>query len=421
MIKKNIIALILCFTALFAWTQETASIPRKMAVFVVNKNLNQKDLVLYSNSFVIQLEEDPDIVVMEPLVYQNLDETGKADRTKELGGDSYVEIQLESSGSSIIISYMSYDLYNDRLAIPDATLQEDSSFSNLKQNLFYNVISEIGNKYESITGELTIKEIKKFTFDESANVMKQGIKIVIYGLPGTRITGLEKEHIISENGTAIAYVPRFTTQKIQGHHYDYYPAIESFYIEDQPEEIILEQKPATRIAFDVFLYQLDYIGANFAFYFYPNFIFAQTGVTYLGKKLIFPVEDSQLSHLEAPILNISLAGGYYFNSEDQLLRFSLKHGAFLSLLISEELGVQPNPLAGFAINVVSANMEISPYPKLRAFLEYSLVAYLTNDANQVKQAMYSEDNSDSNVIGYIFMTPFIFDLLDIKIGVRFQI
>ena len=66
-------------------------------------------------------------------------------------------------------------------------------------------------------------------------------------------------------------------------------------------------------------------------------------------------------------------------------------------------------------------MEISPFQKLRVFAEYTVAAYLTSDANLVQQALFSQDDHNSSQAGYIFITPFIFDFLDIRLGVRIQL
>jgi hypothetical protein len=175
----------------------------------------------------------------------------------------------------------------------------------------------------------------------------------------------------------------------------------------------------SRFAFDIYLHQVDYLGIGGLFYIIPNSLYVELSATTFYKKLIWPVDEyANPEDFEAPLLPVYLTAGYYMNREDALFRFGFNTGVFLRFVSLEDQGITLDPISAWGVKIFGFHGEVSSFRKIRFYYEHNILAYYTQTPALMKTAIQGSSGS-AGTAGYIFgLNPFVFDFLDLKIGVR---
>jgi hypothetical protein len=401
--------------------EDTISVPRKVSIFlVIEGDFAEDEKVLLKESLLIKLAEDNDISLVEPLVLSEPGIEERHTRAEELGADCWLAVKVSADTEAITIVYSSYDLIDSQFTIEEKSYRKSRKIRSLHRSFWKDIIIDMAKAYSQITGKLEIKEVIEYTTDTKDAIQQKGVKVVIAATPGTRITGLTKEPlIVNTMGIAKTELAQLTTYKLKALCPGYYPLKKSFYIEYDPVRITLEQVPGSRFAFDVYLHQVDYLGLGALFYILPNFLYVELSATTFYKKLIWPVDkESDPADFESPLLPVYLTAGYYINREDALFRFGFNTGAFVRFVSLEDTGITLDPISTWGIKILGFHGEFSGFRKIRFYYEHNVLAYYT-ETPALMQAAIQGPSGSGGTAGYIFgLDPFVFDVLDLKIGVR---
>ncbi|MBN2440137.1 MAG: hypothetical protein JXJ04_02285 [Spirochaetales bacterium] len=423
--KKFIVLSIL--TALFTllichgYAQENIiSIPRQLSLFLVFKgDFTQEEYFLLKETLLIKLAEDKDINLVEPVTLEEMSPEKRNIKAGELGADCWLAANVTADPETIKIVYSSYDLINKKFIINEKSYKKSRKIRSLDKSFWKEIIIDIGKEYSQITGKLEVKEVVEYTTDTKDAIEQKGVKVVIQAIPGTRIYGLTDTPIIADTrGIAKTELAQLTTYEIEAVCSGYYPVEQNFYVEYEPVKITLQQIPGSKIAFDIYLHQADYLGAGCLYYIIPNNFYVELSATTYLKKLIWPVEEN-IEEWEAPLLPVYFTSGFYVNPADSFFRYGFNFGFFIRFVYLDGIGVTIDPISRWGFKIFGFHAEVSGFNKIRFFYEHNVLVYYTDTPELMKAALIGGPDSDSgSPPGYIFGNSHVLDFLDIKVGIR---
>jgi hypothetical protein len=422
--KIGLFALVVLFFSNLLFS-ETATVPRKMAMFIVYKgNLTDDEKIVLSESLLVKISEIESITVIEPMWKGTKDITysEKKTRAEGLGADAYLTITITGEKDRIQIIFLAFDILQNKIAIDEKTIEKSREIRGLDRSFWQPVTADVANGFRPISGDLVIKEITKHTGKENLIQEVQGVKIVIVAQPKTIVAGMGKNtYTADEDGLVRLELPGSSTYELYATCAGFYPVRKQIYIANEPLRIELDQEQGSNFGVDLFLQQVDYIGAGFRWYYVPNMWFFDFRSTLFFWKLIWPTNGDK-NRYEAPVTHLGLYGGFYINNEDSLFRFSVSTGVFCRLTFIEPLGIILDPISQFGITFGALDIEISPMEHYRFFIEYSPTLYFSNNIELFKASVTSnKSNNNGKTPGYAFAGDIAFDYLDIKVGFRIQL
>lgn len=424
--KKQLVlmALLVATVSLVPAFSQTESVARKMALFITfTGNVTESEKTLLAETLLVRVSELAHISVIEPMRQLQKDITYKEKQSiaETMGADAYLTVAINGVKDSITYTYLSFDIANGKLAIEEKSIERDRELRGLHLGFWNPLVSDLASNYKMISGKLTVKEIRKFTGEESVVQKEKGVKVVIVAQSGTKLNGLGPETVtVDDEGLARIDLPQSATYEVYATCDGYYPVRKQFYVGNEPLRIELEQETGSVFAIDAFLHQADYAGAGFRYYYMPNRQFIDASLTLFFWKLIWPT-DHDRSAYEAPVILLEIATGRYFNEADSLFRFSFSQGIFFRFAFTDTLGFTLDPISRFGISVWSIDLEFSTMSKVRFFFEHNLNLYFTSNGDLFRLALTNGGSSEENTAGYIFSGSAVLDFLDFKVGVRFQL
>ncbi|MBN2532805.1 MAG: hypothetical protein JXB88_07940 [Spirochaetales bacterium] len=393
----------------YGFTEESTeenivSVPRQLSLFLVFKgNFDQEETLLLKQSLLIKIAEDDDINLVEPVIEEDLTPDMRNIKADELKSDCWLAVLVTAKTETIEIVYSSYDLINKKFVIEEKKFIKDRKIRSLQRSFWKDIIIDIANKYSQVTGKLEIKEVVEYKNTTKDAVQQKGVKVVFEGNPGTSIQGLSEEAlVVNERGIARIELAQASTYKMKAVCPGYYSLEQSFYVGFEPVKITLKQEPASRIALDAYLHEVDYLGGGFVFYLIPNYYFLELSITTYIKKLIWPVEKGDTKDYESPLFPVFLTFGFYVNEEDSFFRYGFNAGVFIRLFYDNDRGIILDPVAGWGVKLFGFHAELSTLKKIRFFYEQNVLVYITENPNLLS-------DNDMHAINFF----------DIKLGVRF--
>ncbi len=422
--KRLIGLLVLLFMVSQVVNAETATVQRKLALFLVFQgNLTTDEKTILTETLLAKTTEVDSIAVVEPVWTGAKDITyaEKNEKTVALGADCYLAVTVNGKADEVELRFLSYDIFQNKVAVAETTEVRDRELRSLDRSFWAPVIAELVSSYERISGDLVIKEITKHTGEEKVVEEAKGVKIVILAQPQTVIEGMGKVASVADgDGLVKLEIPGSTTYELYATCPGFYPVRKQLYVGNEPMRIELEQNPGSMFAIDVFLQQADYLGAGFRYYYMINRMFVDFKTTLYMWKLIWPVEDSR-SRYEAPLVHFNLLTGLYVNNEDALFRFSVSAGPFIRVIYLDPLGLLLDQISGVGVTFPSLNIEVSTFERYRFYIEYNVNFYFTDHPDFFKASTFGSGDKDMSAPGYVYADHFVIDLLDFKLGFRLQL
>jgi hypothetical protein len=321
----------------------------------------------------------------------------------------------------IEIFYSSYDLINKKFMIEEKKYEKSRKIRSLQRSFWREILIDIEQKYSQVTGKLEIKKVIEYQSDIRDAIEQKGVKVVIEANPGTRICGLSTDVlVVNDRGIAKVELAQASTYRMKALCTGFYPVEESFYVGYEPVKITLQQQPASRIAFDLYLHHVDYLGAGFLYYIYPNLVFAELSATTYIKKLIWPVEGDTRDW-ESPLFPVFLTAGFYVNNEDLFFRYGFNAGVFLRFFFDDNKGkIVLDPVSSWGIKLLGFHAEFSGFPKIHFFYEHNILLYFTENPDLLEAAVKGKiEPRDINPGVYPDTSTHALNFFDIKLGVRF--
>jgi hypothetical protein len=417
------VLLLLVLIASFAGA-ETTSVQRKLAMFLVFQgNLTTDEKTILSETLLAKASEVESITVIEPVWTGAKDITyaEKNEKSIALGADCYLAVTITGKTDEVELKYLSYDISQKKIAVAETTQVRDRGLRSLDRSFWMDIITGLSANYERISGDLVIKEITKHTGEEKVIEEAKGVKVVILAQPRTVVEGMGKNpSVVDDDGLVTMEIPGSASYELYATCPGFYPVRKLVYIGSDPIRIELEQNPGSMFAVDLYLHQSDYLGAGFRYYYVINKFFVDFKTTLYMWKLIWPVEGNKNKY-EAPLVHFNLLTGLYINNEDALFRFSVSAGPFIRVIYIDPLGLMLDQISGVGITLPSVNIEVSSFEKIRFFFEYNVNFYFTDHVDFFKTSSGNVGNNKGNSFGYIFTDyHFVMDLMDFKVGIRYQ-
>jgi hypothetical protein len=420
---KIIISIIICTFcvaggSIFAG-EEIATVPRQLSLFFIARgDVKEDEKLILLQSLLIKLSEDDDINLIEPVIEKSLSSAERTEKSKGMGADCWLFAEINGVKKRLEVVYSSYDLIEEKFVILEKKYEKIRDIPNLSRIFWKNLLADVAQNYNAITARVEVKEIVKYNPGRKEVIEKKGVKVVFEARPGTKIFGIGKYPVlIDDKGLAKVECKQLTTYKIKAECTGYYPIEKRFYVEQEPVKVVLQQKPASRFAFDIYLEQSDYIGGGFIYFIIPNYFYTELSTTLFFKKLFWPVEEDQ-ANWEAPLMHIFLALGYYFNKEDSFVRIALNSGVFIRLFFHEDLLVALEPLSGVGLRLCGVHLEVSSFPKVRFFYDHNWLIYFTDYPDLMRAAILGTSNDEGMLFGFVFGRHTVMDFLNFQIGIR---
>lgn len=331
-----------------------------------------------------------------------------ADRStlaRSLGADSWLRVELDGDWMAVGLDVDSYDLLSQKTVFRFQLTQKLLRGAvDLERDFWDEVVAAAADYYS-----------------QAAAAKPMPGQVVFQAVPGSRLRLPWGEVLrAGEEGTARLGVQLPLTLSVRAERAGFFPLENRFYLAQEMNTLELAQERGSRFAFDVYLNNLVFPGFEFSWFFLPSSLYARAGFTTYLAGLLFSDHDEEDSALfVSRSLNLlDLGVGAYLNEADRHLRAYAGLGAFLRLVTSGGyFGLEP--VAPWGLQAI-LGFEYSRRLKQRFYLELDPLLYYTGhrERTELFRAFLPEDQSP---VGYLFFPSGVFQLLNIRLGFRWQI
>lgn len=331
-----------------------------------------------------------------------------ADRStlaRSLGADSWLRVELDGDWMAVGLDVDSYDLLSQKTVFRfQLTKKLLRGAVDLERDFWDEVVAAAADYYS-----------------QAAAAKPMPGEVMLQAVPGTRIALPWGEMLrAGEDGTTRFSVQLPLTLSIRAERAGFFPLENRFYLAQEKNILELAQERGSRFAFDVYLNNLVFPGFEFSWFFLPSSLYARAGfTTYLAGLLFSDHGDEDPGLFVSRSLNLlDLGVGAYLNEADRHLRAYAGLGAFLRLVTAGGyFGLEP--VAPWGLQAV-LGFEYSRRLKQRFYLELDPLLYYTGHRvrTELFRAFLPEDQSP---VGYLFFPSGVLQLLNIRLGFRWQI
>jgi hypothetical protein len=220
------------------------------------------------------------------------------------------------------------------------------------------------------------------------------------------------------SGIARAAVQVPVTLSVRATRAGFFPVEGKYFLSRAQTTVQLQQDRGARFAFEVYLNNLIFPGFEFSYFLIPGLLFARTGFTTNAIGLLFADSGSEGEGdllVSRGLNQMDLGLGIYLNDEDRDLRAYAGLGAFARLLTSlGYFGLEP--IAPWGLQA-ALGIEYSRNPHWRFYLELAPLLHFTNRPD----LMFASFAPDYSLVGYAFLPWGVFEFLNLRLGLRWQI
>jgi hypothetical protein len=392
--------------------QVSVEVPRRLVLFFEvgeGSSLSSRDLILLYDSLLVKLSTaTEDVVVLEQVDVATAPrtQTQYAEGTRRLGGDAWLRVKVTGDMQTLSIEAESYDLINDRKVLHTAF--EETEPRGLDRRFWDDITSKVAGRYE--------KTPQRFV----GRVLSAG-EVILHAKPGTRIGGLSEEPLITDgDGEVRVSLLQFGTYTLDATLEGYYPLTRTFFLKDKKTTIDLEQKESSQVAAELYLNKMAYFGVEGLYYLYPDLLFVKIGVNTFLFSIALEDKDEYGWERERsfPLSHLNSLIGLYMARPDQFLRPYAALGLFARITHIPHNGLAIDPVSPWGFQG-SLGVEISPHLQRRWFFELRPLAYFTRYP-RIFEFSYAS-SSDSSRSPFLYAGNFVFDVLNINVGVRLRL
>lgn len=368
-------------------------------------NFGQEEQLLLYESLLVRLgSASRKVAVKEyPSRAPGASDAQRSTLARSLGADSWLRVSLAGNWLSVDLRVSSYDLIGQATAFAfEMSKPMRRGAVDLERDFWDEVTAAVEDYYAQAAANRTVPG-----------------EVVFQARPGTRILGAGPGMLRTDStGFARADVQVPVTLSVRATRAGFFPVEGKYFLSRAQNTVQLEQDRGARFAFEVYLNNLIFPGFEFSYFLIPGLLFARTGFTTNAIGLLFTDSGSEGEGgllVSQGLYQMDLGLGIYLNDEDRDLRAYAGLGAFARLLTAlGYFGLEP--IAPWGLQA-ALGIEYSRNPHWRFYLELAPLLHFTNRPD----LMFASFAPDYSLAGYAFLPWGVFEFLNLRLGLRWQI